>query len=286
VKYIESKSIGSKETNPTDNTISINIHFHPDRLFNERNILELFLEDGKYHSQFVTKTSNGGLTAYQGGDRWNWESRMFGGIYDQCEPNERVKYGSLNFRKRSIGGSPRFGSCYFILKPHALLNSTFVYPDSYYNPTDFAVYSSIQQLIDICLADAHKQDYLDDYIETQIHGDIVIERDVDTLVMDPCFKDTIFEEYAKRLPCKLEWHPGFILNRETLSKYPEYRGQRIVDIGFELMDKINSDSLTPKDIGEAVKNGTYDPQDLKKVYHYLARYGHSIFHPITTTTIK
>ncbi|KAF2071028.1 hypothetical protein CYY_007649 [Polysphondylium violaceum] len=261
--------------NKKKNNIYINVHFHPDRLFNDKNILEVILEDGKYHSQFVTKTSNGGLSAYEGGDRFNWESRMFGGIYDNCEAEERVKYGSLNFRSRLIGGSPRFGSCYFRLKYHTLCNSTFVYPDSFYNPTDFAVHANVHTLIDICTSRASAGDCLDDYIEAQVHGDIVLERDIEALVMDPCFKDTVYEEYARRLPCAVEWHSGFVLDKDTLTKHPEYRGQRIVDLGVELMRLNSSDTLTPKDIGVAIKNQAYDPQDLKKVYHYIARYGHS-----------
>src|SRR5689334_3856006 len=31
-----------------------------------------------------TGTSNGGLTAYPGGGRWRWESRMSGGAYDDA----------------------------------------------------------------------------------------------------------------------------------------------------------------------------------------------------------
>jgi hypothetical protein len=38
--------------------------------------------DGVYRSQFETRVSNGGLTAYPGGDRWRWESRIFGAAYD------------------------------------------------------------------------------------------------------------------------------------------------------------------------------------------------------------
>ncbi len=55
------------------------MNFHPDRMVGGRPILLEMAEDGTYRSQFVTGTSNGGLTAYPGGDRWRWENRIFGG---------------------------------------------------------------------------------------------------------------------------------------------------------------------------------------------------------------
>lgn len=47
-----------------------------------RPVLEAPAADGAYRSQFVTGTSNGGLTAQPGGDRRRWKSRIFGGAYD------------------------------------------------------------------------------------------------------------------------------------------------------------------------------------------------------------
>ncbi len=72
-------------------------------------------EDGFYRNQFETGTSNGGPTAHPGADRWFWENRIFGGAYDAASPVERPKYGALDFRRRAVGGAPRFGSGHF---PH------------------------------------------------------------------------------------------------------------------------------------------------------------------------
>jgi hypothetical protein len=83
-------------------------------------ILQLMARDGVYQTQFETGTSNGGLTAHPGGDRWRWESRIFAGAYDDGPTTDRPKYGSLNFRRRLVGGSPRFGSAYLRLSPHTL----------------------------------------------------------------------------------------------------------------------------------------------------------------------
>ena len=60
----------------------VTINFHPDRLLADGRPVALALRDeGVYRSQFETRISNGGLTAYPGGDRDRWEAAMFGGAY-------------------------------------------------------------------------------------------------------------------------------------------------------------------------------------------------------------
>jgi Protein of unknown function (DUF3626) len=86
--------------------------------------------DGVYQSQFVTGTSNCGLTAHSGGDRWRQESRIFAGAYDDVTAVERPVYGALNFGGNPAGGAPRFGSSYFRLTAGTLARATFCYPDS------------------------------------------------------------------------------------------------------------------------------------------------------------
>ncbi|WP_371129636.1 DUF3626 domain-containing protein [Streptomyces sp. TLI_105] len=88
------------------------LNFHPDRPLHGRLILDAMAEDGVYRSQFVTRTSKGGPTAHPGGDRWRWESRIFGGAYDEAAAHERPVYGALNFRRKPVGGAPRFGSAH------------------------------------------------------------------------------------------------------------------------------------------------------------------------------
>jgi hypothetical protein len=95
--------------------LRVTLHFHADRLVAGVPILELMARDGVYRSQFETWTSNGGLTAHPGGDRWRWESRIFAAAYDDALATDRPKYGSLNFRRCLVGGSPRFGSAHLRL---------------------------------------------------------------------------------------------------------------------------------------------------------------------------
>src|ERR1700722_17225880 len=137
---------------PVDPELRVTLNFHPDRLASGVPILEALARDGVYRSQFETGTSNGGLTAYEGGDRWSWESRIFGAAYDQARPAERPKYGSLNFRCRTTGGSPRFGSSHLRLRPETLARTTFCYPDSFLEPEDFGI-ASVMSLIAPAKAD-------------------------------------------------------------------------------------------------------------------------------------
>jgi uncharacterized protein DUF3626 len=54
---------------PVDPELRVTLNFHPDRLASGVPMLEALARDGVYRSQFETGTSNGGLTAYEGGDR-------------------------------------------------------------------------------------------------------------------------------------------------------------------------------------------------------------------------
>ena len=71
------------EGGPIDPALHVTLNFHPDRRVGEVPILQAMALDGLYRSQFETGTSNGGLTAHPGGDRWSWESRIFGNAYDE-----------------------------------------------------------------------------------------------------------------------------------------------------------------------------------------------------------
>ena len=88
------------EGGPIDPALRVTLNFHPDRRVGEVPILQAMALDGLYRSQFETGTSNGGLTAHPGGDRWSCESRLFGTAYDEVPASERPKYGSLNFRRQ------------------------------------------------------------------------------------------------------------------------------------------------------------------------------------------
>ncbi|MFH7596837.1 DUF3626 domain-containing protein [Streptomyces racemochromogenes] len=252
---------------PVDPALRVTLNFHPDRAAGGRPLLESLAESGVYLSQFVTGTSNGGLTAHPGGDRWRWESRIFDGAYDRAGAHERPVYGALNHHGRAVGAAPRFGSAHLRLAAHALERTTFCYPDSFLEPSDFGT-AQRMGLVELALAD--RQDDLDDYIEAQVHGPVRLDRDVEALVLDPCYRGTAVEEAARRLPCPVEWHDGFRLTVEELRRHPGYRGPEFVELGARIAV---GGRLDPGVVGAAAAAGGHDPQALKKVWHCLARFG-------------
>lgn len=252
---------------PLDRSVPLTLNFHPDRTAGGRAILAGLAQDGVYRSQFVTGTSNGGLTAHPGGDRWRWESRIFGGAYDSEPAEQRPVYGALNFRRLATGAAPRFGSAHFRLTAQTLERATFCYPDSAAEPSDFGV-AGRMGLFE--LAESDSQDALDDYIEAQVHGPVLLDRHLEALVLDPSFRGTAVEETARRLPCRTEWHGGFRLTVAELRRHADYRGQEFVDLGAEIS---RGGLLDPRIIGEAARTGRYEAQSLKRVWHCLARFG-------------
>jgi hypothetical protein len=251
-----------------DRTLEVTIHFHPDRRAGATFLLEHLIQDGIYRSQFETGTSNGGLTAYPGGERWRWEQRIFGGVYDTVAADERPKYGSLNYRRHPAGGSVRFGSSYFRLAEHALDRTTFCYPDSATDPSHFG---SARRMALVELAQSGDLDVLDDHIEAHVHGTLRLDRDVDLLVLDPSFQGTEVERAARRLPFACAWHHGFRLHVEELALHEDFRGADVVAAGVAVAE---AGWLDARIVGRAVQAGRFDAQTLKRVWHCVARFGH------------
>ena len=257
LRYVAARSAGP----PIDRAHRVTVNFHPDR----GDLLDSLARGGSYVSQFVTGTSNGGLTAFPGGDRWRWESRMFGGAYDDAPAADRPVYGALNLRRKAVGAAPRFGSAHLRLTADCLHRATFCYPDSFLEPTDFGVATNMRLAE---LAAEWDGDPLDGYVEAHVHGPVRVDADVEAVVLDPCYRGTVVERAAARLPCPVEWHPGFRLPVDELRRHPKYRGPEFVALGVSLaVDGF----LDPAVIGAAV--GRHDPQALKRVWHYVARFG-------------
>ncbi len=207
---------------------SLTINFHPDRLLSDgRSVMASLFEDGVYRNQFETQISNGGLTAFPGGERDRWEEAMLDGAYHAIGVTnaERPKYGGLNLMNYSNGACPRFGSCHLRLKHETLGRTTLTLGDSASQPKEFGVGDALESVLAGMLeeisatgnalarpsvdvpafvhallshdAGAHhglfqptQSQSLDDYIEAQIHGPLTMATDVAALVADPSFQGT------------------------------------------------------------------------------------------------
>jgi hypothetical protein len=109
------------------------LHFHPDRLgIRKMPVVEGLLADGVYRNQFETGLTTGSLSAFPGGARDSWENRLFGGAYhaEGVTASERPKYGALELVRFPDGPIPRFGSCYFVLRPSVATRTSLTFAGS------------------------------------------------------------------------------------------------------------------------------------------------------------
>ncbi|MET8836816.1 DUF3626 domain-containing protein [Micromonospora sp. NPDC004540] len=240
----------------------LTLNFHPDRLLRDgRTVAEALDQDGVYRSQFETGISNGGLTAFPGGDRDRWEAALFGGAYQRpgVPAAERPKYGGLNLLDHPDGACPRFGSCHLRLRPATLARATFSFGDSHLGPKDLGTVTAFEPVLAALLeataetgislgvagmdtgtllrtllrrrerASAMAGRALDDYIEAQVHGELSLARDVEAVVVDPSFRNTeegrILAGLARRHGFTLHWHSGFELPVDGIDA--EFRGPAI-----------------------------------------------------------
>lgn len=229
----------------------LTLNFHPDRLLRDgRTVATALDEEGVYRSQFETGISNGGLTAFPGGDRDRWEETLFGGAYQSGDvrPADRPKYGGLNLLDHPDGACPRFGSCHLRLRPEVLGRTTLCFGDSHLGPKDLGTVDVVEPVLAALLEATAGTGVslgvagmdtptllrtlvgrreresarpgapgraLDDYVEAQIHGELSLARDVAALVADPSFRDTetgrTLAGIARRHGFPLLWHTGFEL---------------------------------------------------------------------------
>lgn len=291
------------------------LHFHPYRLNNQgESVIELLLHSGIYKNQFETKISNGSLSAYKGGQRDIWENNLFGQtiLFDN-----RPKYGALDLFRHADGPSPRFGSCYFVLKPALNKSATFTYLDSYKTPDERGTIKILDiilvSLLQDCLENKEalgetnirpnklvakilknlltpytqtvlrkpKQN-LDQYIEAQVHADILLKEDVAILVANTAYKNTPIETVIKKLSEKYQiellWRQGLELPLETA--IANFRGTTIPNMvtQFTANGLINVAVLaeTEKRLNKDLKNKeelNTQLQQLKYLYHTLVQFG-------------
>ncbi len=243
----------------------VSICFHPYRICqNGKTVIEGLIQDGEYKSQFVTRISNGGVTAYPGGDRDVWEERMFSSAYKAAGAldEERPKYGALNALNFIDGAAPRFGSCSLVLNREIGNRCTFTFGDSATLPDTFGTRASFFSIIRAILEEAagsgkllgvvecKPQEALKllydgpnvrlpvngrdmcTTIEAQIHGKIDLGNDVDAVCVDEAFRHTPIERHflllCEKYGIDLKWIP---LRRVSIAEIDEeFRGAVMKDI--------------------------------------------------------
>ena len=267
---------GVARSAPAPALAPIHIHFHPDWRVGGDTVIAHLARSGRYTSQFESGCSNGSYSPALGGQRWQWEHDHFGGAYDDADASERPVYGAVDLsalgyaQPAGHGAAPRFGSAWLALHPAAAARSSFCDPDSYWQPQHLGLWPHMdwQQLHCLALPDP-----LDHYVEAQIHGGLLLARDVAAIVLDPSFAGTATHAAAQRCGLPVRWHAGYQLTAGMLESAALYRGQ---PIGYALRDMLAhfaTTVLTPFHLGQAQASDRYDGQTLKKAWHCMAHLG-------------
>jgi hypothetical protein len=280
----------------------IGLHFHPERLSRTGvSVAEGMLRSGVYTNQFVAGLSSGSPTAFPGGERDLWESRLFHGAYHGAEvaPSGRPKYGALDVMHYPDGPAPRFGSCFFVLAHNVAKRSTFTFGGSHEDcavdrtgtldvmePVLAPLLSQIERgdgafalahlSVQDCLTrmarnfsipfpdPAHRPlgRALDSFIEVQVHGEVSLRPDVERLVVDAVFRNHSVGEVLAAMSSTY----GF-----PLSWHPGYRMpvRDVPDVfrGYPvraLAERIAGDgTLDAANIGAAANSVKLDPDAWK-----------------------
>ena len=292
---------------------SVTVSFHPDRLLADgTTVAERLVAEGVYRSQFETRISNGGLTAFPGGDRDVWEQRLFGGAY-AGRVEGRPIYGALNLAGHPDGGSPRFGSCYLRLEPAVSRRATFSHGDSFTQPTVVGTIDTFAGVWRALLASVASSGgaiglaagspsswvaalaeprtapgrALDDYVEAQVHGGLALAGAVQAVVADPSFRGTPTGALLSRLAPRLEYHQGFVLAPDEFP--PGLRTGVTPEVAAFVAARFGVPRLDAEVLGRAARAVVRDPaawsgfgtaaevlQELKYVWHILVLRGHGV----------
>jgi Protein of unknown function (DUF3626) len=298
----------------------VTVNFHPDRRSRSGTTVAAgLLRDGRYHSQWRTGISNGSRSAVPGGDRHRYERDLFGAAYDDSDPirDELPVYGAFDLLCDQFGGSPRFGSCYLVLRPAVLARTTICVGDSHAAPRDVGTVAGPWCLL-AALAEQAATDALfdrrlgvedllrvldgtvfttapgrclDGYLEAQVHGGVELGNDVAAMVFDPCFRGTPVGDdlvaAAERFGLALHWHEGSELTVDDVPS--DFRGPTMPGLAKRIT---GPDSvLTARHIGAAVDQVPFgkpdiagdppesDLQQLKYVWHTLLACGRPALRP-------
>lgn len=264
VAHVEARADGPS----LDPALRVTVNFHPDREVGGLSVVAALARDRVYRSQFETGTSGGGLTAYPGGDRAAWEQQIFGGAYDSAPAALRPRYGALDHRRRSVGGAVRFGSAHLRLTGPVLGRSTFCFPDSAHGPSRFGTARHAGQLLE--LVEKTRLAPLDEYVEAHVHGGLNVDEDVESIVLDPCFRGTRVEDDAALLGVPLTWHEGRVLPTGRLVDLEHFRGHEVVALARAWA---RAGRLDARLIGEAVRAQPVEPRLARHVWHLVAAFG-------------
>jgi hypothetical protein len=229
----------------------LTINFHPDRSVSQNGtVIESVVKTARLQSQFESASTNGFALDVKFGVRAHRESVLFGGAYDDSPPEDRPKYGAVNLLANVRGGWPRFGSCYWVLNPSIITRCTVTIPGSHSTTAWWGSHAALAGLVaklplDSGFPDGHRFRLIDGPVELQVHGDILLERDVTALVIDPSFAGTNIEDVGRQISelfdIELKWAPALHSTGADWKVPPvRRRAHQLVNSALSLGEVINA----------------------------------------------
>ena len=161
------------------------------------------------------------------------EDKLFSGIYNDAQPNERVKYGACNIFNDSKGAldiaqyGEHYGDSFFVLKNHVKSRVTIVYNDSFIATTkQIATFDNLSHillnyddktlhtLIELAIMGTtvnYTTFSKAIYTEFQVHGDLTFATDIDRMMVNPIHKTNkaicdLLEEFTVKHGVKYDWY--------------------------------------------------------------------------------
>lgn len=156
--------------------------------FNGNNI-GLILNENRYKSTFEIQKKG---SSYQ---KWRdrKEGYIFNKFYENASDRQKVKYGALNMlnMRSGITSARGYGTCYFVLKDDVKKRLSFVHCNSSENTMHIATYKHFDHILYYMPSPIIKEmiektgkDIRYNYVECQIHGDIMFNRDIEKFMID------------------------------------------------------------------------------------------------------
>lgn len=293
----------------------LTVNFHPDRIGRDGcSVAAGLLACGAYRSQWATGISSGSRSALRGGERHRFEQVIFAGACDDIDPGsgQHPVYGAFDLLVDDHGGSPRFGSCFIVLRSHVRERTTMCVGDTHATPRDVGTFDEPWSILAGLGEQAGGQNLLnrhlgtealvvaldgenaarsasrdlDGYVEIQVHGGIDLADDVEVIVIDPSFHGSDVERdlraAAARYGFALAWHGGSELAVEDVPG--DFRGPTMPAVARHVA---HADGIVhARAIGIAAAQHPYaeptplgdppdsTPQQLKYLWHTLLALGH------------
>lgn len=185
------------------------IHVRPEHL-------PLLIKDGNYRNTFEVRTTQGRV-AEDGylKNRAKWESECFLGLYDDIrgkpiDAYEKPKYGALNFLNNPTGvpSAAAYGKCYLKLKDSTRHRITVATGDTSgsrilgvlpycCHVLKYLADNELTQLIDVASGAIKSGVTKLTYREIQIHGSLVLARDVASLHVPKGTDSAIVDQFSE-----------------------------------------------------------------------------------------